>query len=249
MNTVEEIYNNNRHRERVFEDRRTRDVLSLRKSVEKKNSEGKLGLIAEFKKESPSGFRAESLRSVTDYFSKLDRGLAAGYSVLTEPTRFSGSWDDLSEAQKFDTPLLAKDFFQSENMIHDAYLSGADAVLLIADFLATGEMRSLMQSADKLGMDVLIEFHDIKCAERIPVGDNVLIGYNRRNLRTMIMEGMESEAKKRVGDVETPFILESGIDASNAATLDFSGFSGLLIGSSIISGDSVLGVLRRRCII
>ncbi len=246
MSVVEEIYRNNRSRPRQLNDQREKPVLSLRESVKRKSFAGKLGLIAEFKKKSPSGFVAGNLSSPSQYFRKIGTGKVAGFSVLTEPRWFGGSWNDLSESQGLKVPLLAKDFFDSENMIHDAYLCGADAVLLIADFLSQEMLESLAEEARKLGMDALVEFHDFDSAGKIPLAENVLVGYNRRNLRTMKMGNREREAAELFDRKEVPFILESGINAENSASMDFSRFSGILVGSSIISGDSVIDVLSGR---
>ncbi|AKA49659.1 hypothetical protein IX51_11720 [uncultured archaeon] len=246
MSVVDEIYRNNRNRASIGSSRRSRPVISLKESVEEKNSKGRLGLIAEFKKRSPSGFESKGLVSTTSYFGKLDLSKLAGLSVLTEPDRFGGSWDDLAESQPFNIPLLAKDFFDSENMIRDAYFCGADSVLLIADFMKGERLAALAESASEYGMDALIEFHDFESAERIPVHDNVIVGYNRRNLRTMKMESREKEAAEMFDRKDVPFILESGIDSTNARTMDFTGFSGLLVGSSIINGESVVDVLQSR---
>lgn len=246
MTVVDDIYRSNTNRERLGSNMRERPVMSLRKSVSEKSDAGLLGLIAEFKKQSPSGFSAGNLSSPVDYFRKVGKEKVAGYSVLTEPTRFGGSWKDLTDSQQLNVPLLAKDFFDSENMIHDAYLGGADAVLLIADFLNRERLQDLANEAGKLGMDALIEFHDFESAEKIPVAENVLVGYNRRNLRTMKMEEREKEASAVFDRNEVPFILESGINASNAASMDFSGYSGILVGSSIITGESVIEVLAGR---
>lgn len=246
MSVVEDIYVNNRSRKHIEESRRERPVVGLRKAVEQRAAKGKLALIAEFKKQSPSGFMSGSLGKPEDYFGSLPEGMVSGFSVLTEPTRFGGRWDDLTASQSFHVPLLAKDFFESEKMIHDAYFCGADAVLLIADFIGQEALHRLASKAAELGMDALIEFHDPECAELIPLEENVLVGYNRRNLRTMKMEGEEEKVRYMFEDTDTPYILESGIDASNARNMDFTGYSGLLIGSSIITGESVIDVLKGR---
>lgn len=228
---------------------RTRPVISLKRRVLEKNGEDKLGLITEFKKRSPSGFIADDLTSPSEYFTGIDPHLVAGFSILTEPSMFGGSWDDLAESQNFTVPLLAKDFFDTEDMIRDSYLYGADAVLLIADFLTEDQLADLAGKASGLGMDALIEFHDFESAKRIPVGDNVLVGYNRRDLRTMKMEEKEKEAAKIFNSNDVPYILESGINSRNAGKIDFSSYSGLLIGSSIISGESVIDILAGRGLI
>lgn len=249
MSVVEDIYKSNESRPEELSDMRKRPVLSLRESIHRKSKAGKLGLIAEYKKRSPSGFAAQNLQSPIEYFSKIKIEKIAGFSVLTEPTRFGGSWDDLTESQSFNVPLLAKDFFDTENMIHDAYLRGADSVLLIADFLSREKLVALSAKADKLGMEVLIEFHELNSADKIPEAENILVGYNRRDLRTMKMEAREAKASAMFDKKKVPFILESGINSANAASIDFSSFSGLLIGSSIITGDSVVDVLSGRGLI
>lgn len=246
MSVVEEIYRNNAARPHQVSSLRSREVISLRREVEKNSARKRLSLIAEFKRHSPSGFEGPEKDGPVEYFKKLDLGRITAMSVLTEPSGFGGSWSDLSECQQFNVPLLAKDFFDSESMIRDAYLSGADAVLLIADFLDRERLEDLASLAGEMGMDALIEFHDLKTAEMIPILDNVLVGYNRRNLQTMKMEGDEEKAAGIFRQMEAPVILESGIDSRNAEEMDFSAFSGLLIGTSLLKGDNVIDVLSRR---
>lgn len=245
MSVVEEIYSRNKERIHPRGNARTRGVLSLRNEIEERNRKGRIGLIVEFKRRSPSGFRS-SLETVEKYFCSIPSDSAAGLSVLTEPTEFGGSWNDLISAQSFNRPLLSKDFTNSEAMIRDAYNAGGDAILLIADFLDAETIERLSDFADGLKMDALIEFHDMDAAERIPIRSNVLVGYNRRNLRTMRMEDQWEDAAGMFDRRKVPFILESGVNARNAESMDFSEFSGLLVGSSIISGESVIDVLRGR---
>ncbi len=243
---METIYKNNASRSTLTSSRRVRGVIDMKKALENKSSKGKLGLIVEFKRTSPSGFKQEEQNNPRKYFDGIDASKLAGFSVLTEPTRFLGSWDDLTQCQDYKIPLLAKDFFEAENMIHDAYLSGADAVLLIADFLAKERIGELAVVADKLGMSALIEFHDLRAAEKIPMYHNVIAGYNRRNLRTMKMEGQERDAAKLMGESGIPLVLESGLDSQNTRDMSFDGYDGLLIGSSILKGDNVVQVLEER---
>ncbi len=246
MTVVEQIYRNNSQRIPCGESSRTRDIIGLRQAVTDRSTKGKLAIIAEFKRSSPSGFETSRQEGPFDYFSAIKKGSISGFSVLTEPSRFNGSWNDLASCQGLNMPLLAKDFFGHERMIRDAYLSGADAVLLIADFLEEDQIRNLVESAGEYGMDALVEFHDVRAAKKIPLYENVILGYNRRDLRTMEMKGQELEALKAVEDTGFPVILESGIDSSNAEYMDFSGFSGLLIGSSLLKGEDVLGKLVKR---
>lgn len=83
MSVVEEIYRSNSQRRKLESDERTRPVISLRESISRKAEKGKLGLIAEFKKRSPSGFSADQLSSPIKYFSRIEREKVAGFSILT----------------------------------------------------------------------------------------------------------------------------------------------------------------------
>lgn len=243
MNVVEEIYARNSERPSVpF--RRTRGPLSLIRSLARSRGQRYPGLICEFKRTSPSGFTNTREPGIRDYFRKLESRKVAGFSVLTEPNRFLGSYDDISSVQGFNVPILDKDFISSEKMVEDAYNSGADAILLILDFLPEETVYSLAEFAGSLGLESLIEFHDLGFMDSIRPARNAIFGYNRRNLRTLSMDPRESEIISQIMERGLDVVLESGIDSAYLGSHDVSMFSGMLVGASILNGDQMMKLLE-----
>jgi len=239
MGVVDELYMKNSKRIPVKEDRRRRPVISMSESIGKLNSRRMLGLIAEFKRSSPSGFKAPEGLDLKEYFSSINTAGLAGISILAEPEYFSGSYADIQNAQELNLPILVKDFISTAEMVDSSFNSGGDCILLISDFLEHRKMSELYDYARDLGMDVIIEFHDVKSAVDLHSFNNAMIGYNRRNLRTLEMEpekeGMD-EILKMVNKIR---ILESGINGANIGSGILRGFNGALIGSSILSGEDI----------
>lgn len=236
---MEEIYSRNSHRPDIpF--RRSRKPVSLIKSLEKVSELGETGIIAEFKRKSPSGFMGSRFPDIEQYFRRLSENRRiAGFSVLTEPDFFNGSYDDLTKVQDLEVPILDKDFISTKQMVDNAYNSGADAILLILDFLEENEVYLLADYAQSLGMESLIEFHSLKLVDRIKQGKGRLFGYNRRNLVTLDMEPQEEELAEILSEKDLSVILESGITSDYVRTHDVAVYSGMLIGASILDGDNV----------
>ena len=228
MSLVENIYSKNGKRNLISENMRTREPISMKKTLEGR----KKGLIIEYKRRSPSGF-SDPLFSGPEDFGTYINEFADAFSVLTEPDYFSGNFIDAAGLQKYGKPLLMKDFIDREEMIETSYNSGFDAVLLIADFIPAGRMEELSNYAESLHMDVLAEFHDFSTVEKIPVGRNVMCGYNRRNLKTLRMEGGENLAINLMAEHGVK-VLESGLDRDNFKKLLKIQFDAYLIGTSVL---------------
>ncbi len=239
MSVVEHIYERNVFREK-FPYSRIRDPISLTESLRRKRTGTIPGIIMEYKRSSPSGFHNGSYPYVVEYFTRKISGTTAGISILTEPENFRGSYSDIVAVQGMGYPILDKDFISTESMIESAYNAGADAVLLIMDFLPASMLGKLTEMALKREMEVLAEFHDLKYLERIQPMDHVVYGYNRRNLRTLSMEPQESYVLRHISKTGIDIILESGIDSRYLKENDVSHYFGLLIGASILSDDLVL---------
>lgn len=193
--------------------------------------EGSTGIIAEFKKRSPSkgviNGNANLEKIITGY---SDYG-AAGISVLTDEQFFGGSLADLEAAADLvECPLLRKDFMIDEYQVEEAKAAGADVILLIAAVLTPKEVKDLAAYAVHLGLEVLLELHTESELDRI-CGDTALIGINNRNLQTFevnIENGLALAGKIPAGKIK---IAESGInDPATVAMLRKNGFSGFLIG-------------------
>lgn len=239
MGIVEEIYRKNSKRVPVKDNYRKRPVIKMSESIRKLNSGRMLGLIAEFKRASPSGFRAPERLGIKEYFSGINASNLAGISVLAEPDHFLGNYRDVETAQSMNIPVLVKDFISTYEMVDSSFNSGGDCILLISDFLEYRKMTELYDHARNLGMDVLIEFHDVKSAKDLNSFNDAMIGYNRRNLRTLGMEPEKNGMDEILGMENKIRILESGINMANIGSGILRGFNGALIGSSILSGEDI----------
>jgi indole-3-glycerol phosphate synthase len=190
----------------------------------------KTGIIAEYKRKSPSkGIinDRDSVESVTRMYTAFG---ASGVSVLTDHNFFGGSLDDLIAARDNDVPLLRKDFMIDEYQLVEAKAFGADVILLIAACLSPKEVRQLGATAKKLGLEVLLELHGE--SELDHICDEVdLVGVNNRNLKNFEVDLEHSvRMAEKIGDGFIK-IAESGIsDVNNIRYLKQHGFKGFLIG-------------------
>ena len=239
MDVVEDIYRRNIKREPVKENHRKRPVLSMRNSILKLNSMKMIGLIAEFKRSSPSGFTASPGLSIKKYFSGIHAHNLGGISILAEPDYFLGSYGDIENAQYLNMPILVKDFISTTEMIDSSFNSGGDCILLISDFLSHKLLSELYDHALNIGMEVLVEFHDAGSAEGLDSYEDAIIGYNRRNLRNLKMEPQQEGIEAIMRMDNHMRILESGLNGSNISQGLLRGFNGVLVGSSILSGEDV----------
>src|SRR5687767_13597001 len=118
------------------------------------------GIIAEFKRASPSKGIINDRNTVAEVTAAYARYGASGISVLTDENFFKGSLDDLVAAAGNEVPLLRKDFMIDEYQVVEAKAHGADVILLIAACLSPREVKTLATAAGNQGMEVLLELHD-----------------------------------------------------------------------------------------
>lgn len=146
----------------------------------------RLSVIAEFKRSSPSEHEIAPERGVESQVRAYAAAGAAAVSVLTEPSRFGGSFDHLLRAAgATDLPLLMKDFVVSPVQVRMAACLGASAVLLIVCCLERAELAELAETCRTHGLTPLIECHDeAEIATALEIRDAV-IGVNNRNLATL----------------------------------------------------------------
>lgn len=235
---IEGIFASNRTRSCEY--RRERRTVSLRRAIELCNGEGRRGLIAEYKRRSPSGFSTDE--DISSYLSYVKMHRIAGLSILSEPTHFSGSFDDVTLAHRIGVPVLVKDFAPDDHFVESAYNAGGDAVLAILDFLPSEGVERIVRRSADLGMDVIEEYHDRKALKKFVDGDNVILGYNRRDL-VSLKTGEDQDMPQY--DIT---ILESGINIDNVVHVDMR-YSGFLIGTSILKRDGTLEYLEKNRII
>jgi len=190
----------------------------------------KTGIIAEYKRKSPSKGvinDVDSVEAVTRMYAGFG---ASGISVLTDYNFFGGSLDDLLAARDNDVPLLRKDFMIDEYQVIEAKAFGADVVLLIAACLTKTEVKHLAVAAKKLGLEVLLELHNESELDHI-CSEVDLVGVNNRNLKNFEVDLQHSVGMaEKIGNGFIK-IAESGInDVNNIRFLKQHGFHGFLIG-------------------
>jgi indole-3-glycerol phosphate synthase len=188
------------------------------------------GIIAEFKRKSPSKGVINNRSSVTEVTGAYAAHGASGISVLTDEPFFGGSLLDLEAATANKVPLLRKDFIIDEYQLVEARASGASVILLIAACLSEARVKQLATAARKLGLESLLELHDE--TELGHICDEVdLVGINNRNLKTFDVSVQRSMDLLRRLPAGIPVIAESGISSVDTVRqLKDAGFSGFLMG-------------------
>lgn len=191
----------------------------------------KSGIIAEFKRRSPSKGDINPYAEVEKISIGYMQAGASALSVLTDKTFFGGSNEDLKTARKFNyCPILRKDFVVDEYQLYEAKAIGADAVLLIAAVLSQDEISRFTKLAHALGLEVLLEFYNEKELEKY-VDEADLIGINNRNLKNFTVDfehAIRMAEKLPTGSIK---VAESGIQLpEDVIKLKNAGFEGFLIG-------------------
>jgi len=199
-------------------------------------AEGSSGIIAEFKRKSPSKgwFKTKELEVEPVVRQYNDKG-AAGISVLTDDVYFGGDLDDLIQTKVIsDIPVLRKDFIVDEWQIAEAKAFGADVILLIAACLSPAEVKQLAAFTKTVGLEVLLEIHNED--ELAHICDEVdLVGVNNRNLKNFEVDVDTSLQLIDKIPPDKPAIAESGISkVETIVTLKKAGFKGFLIGETFM---------------
>lgn len=191
----------------------------------------KSGIIAEFKRKSPSKGDINPYAEVEKISIGYMQAGASALSVLTDETFFGGSNEDLKTARKFNyCPILRKDFVVDEYQIYEAKAIGADAVLLIAGILSHVEIIRFTKLAHALDLEVLLEFYTEKELEKY-VNEVDLVGINNRNLKNFTVNFDHAIGMAEKLPSESIKIAESGIQTpEDIILLQNTGFDGFLIG-------------------
>jgi indole-3-glycerol phosphate synthase len=204
-----------------------RKCFSLIESLTKTNS---TGIIAEFKRKSPSKGFINEHADVVDVTRGYTQAGAACLSVLTDTNFFGGSTADLVAARVNNIPILRKDFIIDAYQIAEAKAMGADVILLIAACLTPEEVQSLAKYAVSIGLEVLLELHDESELAHI-CDEIILVGINNRNLKDFKVDIDASLRMAKLISNDKIKIAESGIsEASMIHTFKNAGFKGFLIG-------------------
>ncbi|HEX5475398.1 MAG TPA: indole-3-glycerol phosphate synthase TrpC [Vicinamibacterales bacterium] len=204
-------------------------------------------VIAECKRRSPSrGVLRADYRPAAHAASYAAAG-AAAISVLTEPTFFDGSLDDLRVVRSaVSVPLLRKDFICSAYQVHEAAAAGADAVLLIVAALSREELARLLREAASADLAVLVEVHDTVEAQRAIDAGAAIVGVNSRNLRTLSVDPAVHDAVAHAVPASITRVAESGLRASgDLHRLQEIGYDAFLVGERLIVEADPGEALRR----
>lgn len=214
-----------------------RKPYSLRASILDK---GKNGIIAEFKRASPSKGVINDRSSVEEVVLGYEKAGASAISILTDADFFKGSLQDLTEARKVvNIPLLRKEFVIDRYQIAEAKAYGADVILLIAAVLSADEIKDLSSYAKELGLSVLLEVHNKEELERSIFDTIDAIGVNNRNLKDFTVSIQHSI--DLVDSIPDSFIKvsESGLsDPKSIIELKEVGFQAFLIGENFMKADN-----------
>jgi len=205
----------------------SREIISLKQSL---LDETRTGIIAEFKRRSPSKGIINNAADVNKVTTAYVQGGASALSILTDEYFFGGSESDLLRARIHEIPILRKDFIVDKYQLVESRAMGADVILLIAACLSPKEVRDLAAFAKELELEVLLELHGEN--ELAHVCDEIdLVGINNRNLKTFevdIERSLSMANKIPAGKIR---IAESGISKiENIKLFREHGFKGFLMG-------------------
>lgn len=205
-----------------------RDVISFRSALENEDS---IGIIAEFKRKSPSKGLINGTAVVEEVTSGYIQAGASALSVLTDEHFFGGCNENLTRARKVNqSPILRKEFILDEYQLIEAKALGADVILLIAECLDKKRVNELARFAKSLGMEVLMEIHSADQLEKINPNLDV-VGVNNRNLKNFTVSIDTSLGLFEQIPNDFVKISESGLSSPDSIiTLKKAGFQGFLIG-------------------
>jgi len=212
----------------------SRDTFSLKQFL---LDETKTGIIAEFKRKSPSKGIINANADVMEVAGMYAKNGASGLSVLTDEEFFGGTESDLAKARINQIPILRKDFIIDEYQLLESKAMGADVILLIAACLTPHHVKELASFAKSLRMEVLLEIHNEEELEHIC--DEVdLVGVNNRDLKTFSVDINRSIALSKKIPADKIRIAESGIDdVETIRMFKEAGFKGFLMGEKFMKAN------------
>lgn len=190
--------------------------------------------ILEIKKASPSAGVIRASANPGE-IARSYGGVADALSVLTDTAFFGGSTEDLARAREaFEGPILAKDFFLDPRQVVEARLAGADAILVMLSLVDDETARALIDEAERLGMQALVEVHDEAESRRANALGARIVGINNRDLRDLSID--LATTCRLAGLASAPILVsESGIASRDDVSLLSGMVDAFLVGSSLMS--------------
>lgn len=198
-------------------------------------SDSPTGIIAEFKRRSPSRGDIHPMAMVNEVVGGYTSAGASACSILTDTPFFGGALSDLAVARKVtDIPLLRKDFIVDEYQIYQAALFGADAILLIAAVLSAQDIVRYTDLAHRFGLEVLLELHSMSELDSF-YSQVDMVGINNRDLTTFHTDPALSMKMARELPGNVVKVAESGLTSmSEVQRLREAGYRGFLIGETFM---------------
>jgi len=234
---VEELKKNKPLDETVL----TIDLYPRRSFAKAISQPGRLNIIAELKKASPSLGLIRSDFDPIKIAKVYESNGAAAISVLTDKQFFQGNIKYLSEVKtSVSLPVLRKDFIIDPYQVYEAKLYGADAILLIATALSYQELSRLLMLAYKLGLETLVEVHDEFDLEKALKSGAHIIGINNRNLKTLKTDINTCLKLRRLIPDDKILVAESGIKTKDdMKRLKEADFRAVLIGTALMQAQDI----------
>jgi len=212
----------------------SRPTLSLKKFL---LDETKTGIIAEFKRKSPSKGIINGNATVAEVTGAYAKHGASCLSVLTDEKFFGGTPADLIEARENNIPILRKDFMIDTYQLYEARAMGADVILLIAACLTPQQVKEFAAVAKELQLEVLLEIHNEDELKHICTATEI-VGVNNRDLKTFTVDIQRSiDLSKKIPENKL-LIAESGISKIETIFhMKNAGFTGFLIGENFMKEE------------
>lgn len=246
-NEIKNLDSKFKDKNNIFKKRTEKNFIDGNFDFIKNISSNRVNIIAEIKKASPSRGTINSsldIEKTAILYSKYKSFISA-ISVITEPVYFKGSIDFLKVVKKVsDLPVLRKDFIFNEGQIYESAALGADCILLLSSLLGQKKLNKLYDRAKNLGLDVLVEAHNVREFDKALNTGARLIGINNRNLKNMkintnnAVDILENTADKDIKD--KIIVCESGIEnISYIKDLYEKGIKVFLIGSYFMQSKNL----------
>jgi indole-3-glycerol phosphate synthase len=207
---------------------------------------GPARIVAEVKRASPSVGAIDTALDAPAQARRYEAAGAACVSVLTDGPGFGGSLEDLAAVRaEVSIPVLRKDFVIDPYQLLEARAAGADAVLLIVAALPGDALPRLLDQAQRLGLDALVEVHDGSEVEAALAAGAALVGVNNRDLRTFQVDLAVSERLLPNLPPRVKGVAESGVrTAEDARRLRSAGAANLLVGEALVRAADPGALIR-----
>jgi indole-3-glycerol phosphate synthase len=206
-----------------------------------------LSVIAEVKRRSPSAGDIAPSLDPAGLAGEYAAGGAAALSVLTEPTFFGGSEEDLRAVRNtVELPVLRKDFIVDPVQVWESRAIGADAVLLIVAVLEDAMLRDALAAAAEAGVAALVEVHDEAEVERALGCGARLVGVNNRDLKTFDVDVSRAERMRVLLPAGVVTVAESGVTSrEGAARMAAAGYDAVLVGEAAVRAGNRVSFIRQ----